>query len=123
MSTTDDNSLFLWNIQNMDSPVHCFYGHRDIVLDFEWRKLEDTADAQMVKKIGQIIVRSTNRIKYFLNRITMKYVSQITWSLDHTFRLWNVDTSIQSQCGSEPDSMEDTGRWVSKKMGITKGIP
>ena len=37
----NDNSLFLWNACRLDFPVHCFYGHRDVILDFDWRRCGD----------------------------------------------------------------------------------
>lgn len=33
-----DNSLLLWNLTNLNSPVHSFVGHADIVLEFDWGK-------------------------------------------------------------------------------------
>lgn len=33
-----ENSLLLWNTANRSTPVHTFVGHRDVVLEFEWRK-------------------------------------------------------------------------------------
>ena len=44
----NDNSLFLWNAASMDFPVHCFYGHRDVILDFDWRRSHDGKGYQMV---------------------------------------------------------------------------
>ena len=41
-----DNSLFLWNTNHLEFPVHSFYGHRDVILDFEWRRAGK--DYQMV---------------------------------------------------------------------------
>ena len=33
-----ENSLFLWNLNKLDYPVHCFYGHDDVILDIDWVK-------------------------------------------------------------------------------------
>ena len=33
-----ENSLFLWNVNNVQCPVHCFYGHRDVIVDFGFAK-------------------------------------------------------------------------------------
>ena len=34
-----ENSLLLWNINNQAAPVHTFVGHTDVVLEFEWRRV------------------------------------------------------------------------------------
>lgn len=33
-----ENSLLLWNTANPATPVHTFVGHKDVVLEFGWRK-------------------------------------------------------------------------------------
>jgi WD40 repeat protein len=42
-----DNSLFIWDCTGgtgcLDYPVHCFFGHRDVILDFDWRECGGTA--------------------------------------------------------------------------------
>ncbi|TRY71805.1 hypothetical protein TCAL_05414, partial [Tigriopus californicus] len=68
----NDNTLFLWNSQHLQSPVHCFFGHKDVILDFDWRRLEGSDDMEM-----------------------------ITWSRDHTLRLWQVPVALQNQCGGK----------------------
>lgn len=45
----NDNSIFLWSSRQLDLPVHCFYGHRDIVLDFAFRK-GNSGEYQMVSR-------------------------------------------------------------------------
>ncbi len=42
-----ENSLFLWRTKRLDYPVHCFYGHTDVILDFEWIK-SGIGDYEMV---------------------------------------------------------------------------
>lgn len=32
-----DSSVLLWNVQNVSSVVHSYVGHRDVILDFDWR--------------------------------------------------------------------------------------
>ncbi|KAI2797080.1 GATOR complex protein wdr59 [Blomia tropicalis] len=32
----ENNSLWMWNITNLDQPLHSFAGHLDVVLDFGW---------------------------------------------------------------------------------------
>ena len=38
----NDHSLFLWNHKHLDFPVHSFFGHKDVILDFDWRKNSDS---------------------------------------------------------------------------------
>jgi len=33
---------------------------------------------------------------------------QVTWSKDHTLRLWQIDPTIQNQCSREASGSEDT---------------
>jgi WD40 repeat protein len=74
----NDHSLFLWNYKHLDFPVHSFFGHKDVIIDFDWRRAgHEERDLQMV-----------------------------TWSKDHTLRLWNVEPTTQYQCGVDP--AEDT---------------
>ena len=61
-----DHSLFLWNNNNLSTPVHTFVGHRDVILDFEWRKYGGGA---------------------------LEY-QMVTWCRDQTLRMWNVDTEL-----------------------------
>ena len=35
-----ENNLMLWNTHNLMSPVHTFYGHTDMVLEFGYEKKE-----------------------------------------------------------------------------------
>jgi hypothetical protein len=32
-----ENSLLLWSALDLNSPVHAFVGHDDVVLEFQWR--------------------------------------------------------------------------------------
>ncbi|XP_075181564.1 GATOR2 complex protein WDR59 [Anomaloglossus baeobatrachus] len=36
-----ENSLLLWNVYDLHSPVHIFVGHDDVVLEFQWRKQKE----------------------------------------------------------------------------------
>ncbi|XP_060605076.1 GATOR complex protein WDR59-like isoform X4 [Ruditapes philippinarum] len=75
-----ENSLFLWNNSNLEQPAHQFIGHSDVVLEFYWRKKdESTRDYQLV-----------------------------TWSKDQTLKIWKVDPQLQRMCGHETlDSSEN----------------
>jgi len=68
-----ENSLSLWFKNNSEVPVHTFVGHRDVIVEFQWRKqLEGTRDHQLV-----------------------------TWSKDQSLRIWKVDLAMQRLCGHE----------------------
>ncbi|XP_068117783.1 GATOR2 complex protein WDR59 isoform X3 [Hyperolius riggenbachi] len=68
-----ENSLLLWNVYDLHSPVHIFVGHDDVVLEFQWRK----------QKEGQ------------------KDCQLVTWSRDQTLRLWRVDAQLQRLCAND----------------------
>jgi len=73
-----EHSLFLWNVKNLTTPVHTFVGHRDVILDFEWRKCGGGAlDYQMV-----------------------------TWSKDQSLRMWALDPETQYRCGVHESDLE-----------------
>uniref|UniRef100_A0A669E3V4 WD repeat domain 59 n=1 Tax=Oreochromis niloticus TaxID=8128 RepID=A0A669E3V4_ORENI len=64
-----ENSLLLWSTLDLNSPVHAFVGHDDVVLEFQWRpQKEGSKDYQLV-----------------------------TWSRDQTLRIWRVDPQLQKE--------------------------
>ncbi|XP_065423522.1 GATOR2 complex protein WDR59 isoform X2 [Chrysemys picta bellii] len=68
-----ENSLLLWNTFDLNTPVHTFVGHDDVVLEFQWRKQkEGSKDYQLV-----------------------------TWSRDQTLRMWRVDSQLQRLCAND----------------------
>ncbi|XP_020819271.1 GATOR2 complex protein WDR59 isoform X1 [Phascolarctos cinereus] len=68
-----ENSLLLWNVFDLNTPVHTFVGHDDVVLEFQWRKQkEGSKDYQLV-----------------------------TWSRDQTLRMWRVDSQLQRLCAND----------------------
>ncbi|XP_065163730.1 GATOR2 complex protein WDR59 [Atheta coriaria] len=70
-----ENSLLMWNTTNRTAPVHTFMGHRDVVLEFEWRKKRDgDSDYQLV-----------------------------TWSKDQSLLVWRIEPYLQKLCGYEPE--------------------
>lgn len=74
-----ENSLLLWNTANKTAPVHTFVGHRDVVLEFEWRKQRaGETDFQLV-----------------------------TWSKDQTLLVWKIEPYLQKLCGYEPEDIRD----------------
>ncbi|KAK6185511.1 hypothetical protein SNE40_007729 [Patella caerulea] len=66
-----ENSLYLWSLENHNQPVHAFMGHKDVVLDFQWRK------------------QSPDEVDYQL----------VTWSRDQSLRIWRIDSALQKLCG------------------------
>lgn len=73
-----ENNLMLWDRNDLRSPVHTFYGHSDMVLEFDWRQLPSTSKYQLV-----------------------------TWSKDLTLRLWTINNDLQRQVGQVLDDTED----------------
>ncbi|TSL75298.1 GATOR complex protein WDR59 [Bagarius yarrelli] len=68
-----ENSLLLWSTLELNSPVHAFVGHDDVVLEFQWRpQKEGSKDCQLV-----------------------------TWSRDQTLRIWRVDPQLQKLCAND----------------------
>uniref|UniRef100_A0A3B4DAF0 RWD domain-containing protein n=1 Tax=Pygocentrus nattereri TaxID=42514 RepID=A0A3B4DAF0_PYGNA len=68
-----ENSLLLWSTLDLNSPVHAFVGHDDVVLEFQWRpQKEGSKDCQLV-----------------------------TWSRDQTLRIWRVDPQLQKLCAND----------------------
>uniref|UniRef100_A0A8D0GAC1 WD repeat domain 59 n=1 Tax=Sphenodon punctatus TaxID=8508 RepID=A0A8D0GAC1_SPHPU len=68
-----ENSLLLWNVFDLNTPVHTFVGHDDVVLEFQWRKQkEGSKDYQLV-----------------------------TWSRDQTLRMWRIDCQLQRLCTND----------------------
>uniref|UniRef100_A0A671UQW4 WD repeat domain 59 n=1 Tax=Sparus aurata TaxID=8175 RepID=A0A671UQW4_SPAAU len=74
-----ENSLLLWSTLDLNSPVHAFVGHDDVVLEFQWRpQKEGSKDYQLV-----------------------------TWSRDQTLRIWRVDPQLQKLCVSDVEELMD----------------
>lgn len=48
-----ENSLLLWSTLDLNSPVHAFVGHDDVVLEFQWRpqKEGDQSDSGRVDSL------------------------------------------------------------------------
>ncbi|CAL4061827.1 unnamed protein product [Meganyctiphanes norvegica] len=70
-----ENSLLLWSLTDMSSPVHTFVGHSDVVLEFEYRH------------------KSTEPNDYQL----------VTWARDHSLRIWKIDQHLQKLCGRDTE--------------------
>ncbi|XP_062247810.1 GATOR2 complex protein WDR59 isoform X1 [Platichthys flesus] len=92
-----ENSLLLWSTLDLNSPVHAFVGHDDVVLEFRWRpQKEGSKDYQLV-----------------------------TWSRDQTLRIWRVDPQLQRLCVSDvvEDQMEDMSLTVESEKSLSSQEP
>ncbi|XP_041375687.1 GATOR complex protein WDR59-like isoform X2 [Gigantopelta aegis] len=69
-----ENRLYLWYNGNLSMPMHTFLGHKDVVLEFQWRKMADG----------------------FRDRLL------VTWSRDQSLRIWKIDPNLQELCGHNP---------------------
>lgn len=90
-----ENSLLLWNIANRGTPMHTFVGHRDVVLEFQWRSSKpDDPNFELV-----------------------------TWSKDQTLLVWKIEPFLQKLCGYEPDDLslyEDNSSVTGVEESSTK---
>lgn len=57
--------------------MHTFVGHRDVVLEFQWRP----------------------------SRPDDSYLQLVTWSKDQTLLVWKIEPFLQKLCGYEPDNL------------------
>uniref|UniRef100_A0A1A8MIQ7 WD repeat domain 59 n=1 Tax=Nothobranchius pienaari TaxID=704102 RepID=A0A1A8MIQ7_9TELE len=92
-----ENSLLLWSTLDLNSPVHAFVGHDDVVLEFQWRpQKEGSKDFQLV-----------------------------TWSRDQTMRIWRVDPQLQKLCVSDmvEDLMEGMSLTVESEKFMSSQEP
>ena len=82
-----DHSLFLWTNTDLSSPVHTFSHHRDVILDFDWRR--SGGDYQMVTWARDQTLR--------------------TWSLqqDILLRCGVEEDDLQSMDNSEDETSDD----------------
>lgn len=62
-----ENSLLLWSVTDMSTPVHTFVGHSDVVLEFEWRQNTNNPGEHQL----------------------------VTWARDHSLRIWKIDQHLQ----------------------------
>jgi len=37
----EENTMLLWNTDNLSAPVHTFVGHTDVVQEVAWRKQKE----------------------------------------------------------------------------------
>ncbi|XP_018016495.2 uncharacterized protein LOC108673215 [Hyalella azteca] len=75
-----DNGLLLWAQHQTHAPLHCFVGHTDAVINFQWRRQrqQDGSECQLV-----------------------------SWGRDRALRIWRLDADMQSLCGEASDGGAD----------------
>ena len=55
------NTLFLWNRNHLDYPINSFFGHKDVILDFGWKRMYSSVDEfkpeqfQLVRTKGDLL--------------------------------------------------------------------
>ncbi|KAL3280859.1 hypothetical protein HHI36_004087 [Cryptolaemus montrouzieri] len=87
-----ENSLLLWNTANRATPMHTFTGHKDVVLEFEWRH----------KRPGDSCFQL------------------ITWSKDQTLLVWKIEPFLQKLCGYEPEDPQEVTSYHNPKETVEK---
>ncbi|KAG1704370.1 GATOR complex protein WDR59 [Nymphon striatum] len=96
-----ENSLRLWNINNVVSPIHNFLGHTDVVLDFSLAQ---------------------NEKQYVLFSSTVHQYQLVTWSKDQSLRIWTIDPQLQKACGDRV-VFEETKDLGDGNRSEVKAIP
>lgn len=76
MPQRKDNSLYLWSLNNLNTPAYVFSGHDDTPLEFVWRFQGDNSEAE-------------DRREFQL----------VSWSKDHQLRLWPISVDIYKSLG------------------------
>lgn len=89
-----ENSLLLWNIANLNTPIHTFVGHTDVVLEFQWRHPK------------------VNSNDYEL----------ITWSKDQCLRIFKIDGFLKKLCGHDMDDATSLYTQYSEDTNLSKLI-
>ncbi|KAK9879451.1 hypothetical protein WA026_006522 [Henosepilachna vigintioctopunctata] len=87
-----ENSLLLWNTANRATPMHTFMGHKDVVLEFQWRH----------KRPGDSCFQL------------------ITWSKDQTLLVWKIEPFLQKLCGYEPEDPHEVTSYHNPKENVEK---
>lgn len=73
-----ENSLLLWSVNDVSSPVHTFVGHSDVVLEFEWQQQQGGGGGGGATGHHHLV----------------------TWARDHSLRIWKIDQQLQKVSGS-----------------------
>ncbi|KAK3866520.1 hypothetical protein Pcinc_027953 [Petrolisthes cinctipes] len=80
-----ENSLLLWSVNDVSSPVHTFVGHSDVVLEFEWQQQQQ----QQGGGGGGGGATGHHHL--------------VTWARDHSLRIWKIDQQLQKLCGHDTE--------------------
>ncbi|RIA93440.1 hypothetical protein C1645_722688 [Glomus cerebriforme] len=78
MPQRSEKNLYLWNKENLQTHVHAFEGHSDVVKEFVWRTKSDSDPT-----------------------IDSREFQLITWSKDKKLRFWPIDDKLLKAVGHE----------------------
>lgn len=87
-----ENSLLLWSTLDLNSPVHAFVGHDDVVLEFQWRPQKEGKVVLFDLNVDVLALIKQEKILLLLGS---KDCQLVTWSRDQTLRIWRVDPQLQ----------------------------
>ncbi|GES75763.1 WD repeat protein [Rhizophagus clarus] len=94
MPQRSEKNLYLWNKENLQTRIHAFEGHKDVVKEFVWRVKSD-GDPTIDNREFQLI----------------------TWSKDKTLRFWPISDELLKAIGHErgrpinpTDQIKQTGK-------------
>ncbi|CAB5366960.1 uncharacterized protein OCT59_019952 [Rhizophagus irregularis] len=97
MPQRSEKNLYLWNKENLQTRIHAFVGHHDVVKEFVWRVKSD-GDPTIDNREFQLI----------------------TWSKDKTLRFWPINDELLKEIGHErgrsinpTDQVKQTGKSTS----------
>ncbi|GAB5582479.1 GATOR complex protein WDR59 isoform X1 [Prionailurus iriomotensis] len=99
-----ENSLLLWNVFDLNTPVHTFVGHDDVVLEFQWRRQKEAAGKTPAGAVPVGSKDETLDCELCKDRgccIRSKDYQLVTWSRDQTLRMWRVDSQMQRLCAND----------------------
>lgn len=107
-----DNSLWLWNTNNLDKPVYSFVAPQDLVIDFHYRtnrsQLENINETNYYKQkynnLREELVNFDHEIEMendenlntnLSNKSTPHFTFEIvSWSKDNKLRVWDLNESL-----------------------------
>ena len=93
-----ENSLLLWNREELNVAVHTFYGHSDVILEFQWRKIEGKTERKLCSYVytlkAEITYSFMNCWYVRLWCIADNSYQLVTWSKDQSLRLWHIEPML-----------------------------
>ena len=97
-SKGDINSLFMWSLNQLDTPVQKFLDHGDVISEFWWINKGVSASNMVRIKTSWIAhIKIATRYTIFFSFFS---ILQISLSNDQTLKCWQINSS-PSSCGSE----------------------